>query len=506
MPALRASELPTITEALRRDLQGGRVRSVRQRADDERRFVLELRTPGQNHWLELAATAPLPHLLLRDAKQPAPTSPAPFTMLLRKHVEGLALLAVDGHPLTWLIELCFGLEAPIARLIIDLHPQRPNLFLTTDSYELLGSADVQSANAQGHHLRETLRIEADHSLDRAPARDAAPALAAAPTLEAQPREDLWAALRARFDDATEDARRAAIERSLRRRLQRARKRAQRTLQNVEKDLARVDDIAALREEAELLQSARHLVKRGDDFVDVPDWNDPEMRPRRITLDPSLSLQQEVERRFRRYRRLKDAELRMLERLEEVEAQARATEDAFAKLASLDDEDALTAFARELERARLIPREDQQRRVQAVARQPYHEARSSDGYRILVGRNAKDNDTLTLRIARGRDLWLHARESAGSHVIIWMERAGTPPPRTLFEAATLAATNSTAKKDTRVDVGYTERKHVSKPPGSPPGRVNVASMKTLLVAPDEALCAELFERARAHRAQDDERSP
>ena len=98
MPALRASELPILTEALRRDLQGGRVRDVRQRADDETRFVLELRTPGQNHWLELAATTPLPHLLLRDAKQSAPASPAPFTMLLRKHVEGLALLAVEGHP------------------------------------------------------------------------------------------------------------------------------------------------------------------------------------------------------------------------------------------------------------------------------------------------------------------------------------------------------------------------------------------------------------------------
>lgn len=496
MPALRASELPTLTEALRRDLQGGRVRTIRQRADDEHRFVLEVRTPGQNHWLELAATAPYPHLVLRDAKQPAPASPAPFTMLLRKHVEGLALLAVQRHPHTWLIELCFGLAEPITRMLVDLHPQRPNLYLTTDAYELLGSADAQTSHARGHRLRETLRIEADPTLD--------PRTAATPPPTDS--EDLWAALRARFDEATQDARRVALERSLRRRLQRARKRAQRRLQNVEKDLARVDDIVAHREEAELLQSARHLVQRGAVYVDVPDWNDPEMRPRRIALDPSLSLQQEVERRFRRYRRLKDAELRMLERLEEVEAQARATEDAFARLETLDDEDALVAFTRELERARLIPREDQQRRVQEAARLPYREARSSDGYRILVGRNAKDNDTLTLRVARGRDLWLHARESAGSHVIIWMDRAGTPPPRTLFEAATLAATSSTAAKDTRVDVGYTERKHVSKPPGSPPGRVNVASMKTLLVAPDEALSAQLFERAREHRAQNDERSP
>src|SRR5699024_8149829 len=117
------------------------------------------------------------------------------------------------------------------------------------------------------------------------------------------------------------------------------------------------------------------------------------------------------------RRMKDAETTILERLDTVEAQLAETEAARERFAALETFEEMQQLTRRLERRGILPRVDQAKRVREIARRPFREARSSDGFRLLVGRSAKDNDTLTLRIARGRDVWMHARDVAGSHVII-----------------------------------------------------------------------------------------
>jgi predicted ribosome quality control (RQC) complex YloA/Tae2 family protein len=112
--------------------------------------------------------------------------------------------------------------------------------------------------------------------------------------------------------------------------------------------------------------------------------------------------------------------------------------------------------------------------------------SSDGYEILVGRAARDNDTLTFKIAKPNDLWLHAADYPGSHVIIRNPTRKEIPHRTLLEAAQLAAHFSQANKDPKVDVHYTERKFLSKPKGAAPGLVRMSRFKSLVVAPADNL--------------------
>ena len=114
-------------------------------------------------------------------------------------------------------------------------------------------------------------------------------------------------------------------------------------------------------------------------------------------------------------------------------------------------------------------------------------RSSDGYEILVGRAARDNEHLTFRVARSEDLWLHAADYPGSHVVVRKRaREQDVPHRTLVEAAELAAHFSQARKDAKVAVHYTPRKFVSKIKGGAPGLVRLASFRTLLVEPREAV--------------------
>ena len=111
--------------------------------------------------------------------------------------------------------------------------------------------------------------------------------------------------------------------------------------------------------------------------------------------------------------------------------------------------------------------------------------SSDGFDILVGRTAKDNDHLTFKIAQPNDVWLHAADYGGSHVVVRNSTRKEIPHRTLVEAAQLAAYFSQAKKNPKADVHYTERKFVAKIKGAKPGLVRLQRFKTVTVTPKEA---------------------
>ncbi len=116
--------------------------------------------------------------------------------------------------------------------------------------------------------------------------------------------------------------------------------------------------------------------------------------------------------------------------------------------------------------------------------------SSDGMPILVGRNNRQNDQLTLRTAFANDLWLHTKEIPGSHVIIRTGTAAEVPPETLKEAAMLAAYYSQARASSQVPVDYTLRKHVRKPADARPGMVIYDHQHTIYVTPDAGAVARL----------------
>ena len=114
--------------------------------------------------------------------------------------------------------------------------------------------------------------------------------------------------------------------------------------------------------------------------------------------------------------------------------------------------------------------------------------SSDGISIFVGKNNRQNDALTLQTARSDNLWLHAKNMPGSHVIV--DFVGEPPETTLREAAMLAAYFSQARTSSNVPVDYTLRKNVKKPSGARPGMVIYTNQRTLYATPEPARIASL----------------
>jgi predicted ribosome quality control (RQC) complex YloA/Tae2 family protein len=114
------------------------------------------------------------------------------------------------------------------------------------------------------------------------------------------------------------------------------------------------------------------------------------------------------------------------------------------------------------------------------RLPYRTFRSQAGLTLLVGRGPEDNDALTVRVARGNDLWLHARGAGGAHVVVRLDKGKGPDQETLLDAAHLAAWFSEARGAPTADVAWTHARHVRKPRGSAPGAVTYSQERTLLL--------------------------
>ena len=112
--------------------------------------------------------------------------------------------------------------------------------------------------------------------------------------------------------------------------------------------------------------------------------------------------------------------------------------------------------------------------------------STDGYEILVGRAAHDNDNLTFRVAQPNDLWMHTGDYPGSHVVVRNPTRREIPQRTIIEAAQLAGRFSQASEDSKVVVHYTERKFLSKPRGAAPGLVRLSRFRSITVEPKESI--------------------
>lgn len=286
----------------------------------------------------------------------------------------------------------------------------------------------------------------------------------------------------------------------RRLLRDALKRTRRALKNIGRDLERSRGAEENRRRGDLIKTMLGRIPTGSREVEAVDYTAPDCPRVTVELDPALDGVANMERYYKLYRRFHDAR----QDIEARHASESSKETALATL--LDDLDSISEGTPEqaLEAVRscrlraeplgLRGRVAQRRGRRATSTAlPYRTFLSTSGARILVGRSAKHNDALTFRVARGRDLWLHARDVAGSHVVIPLERGAEVTQETLLDAAHLALHFSQARGEPAGDVQWTERKNIRRVPGAGAGRVTVAASKTLRVAFDPDRLESLYAR-------------
>jgi predicted ribosome quality control (RQC) complex YloA/Tae2 family protein len=205
--------------------------------------------------------------------------------------------------------------------------------------------------------------------------------------------------------------------------------------------------------------------------------------------------------FRRARRLKEGARIARTRLEDAQ---RALSALRAVVAGLEEEHqpdlgaletrARAAAPRDFKLASGAPSSRARGRAGAQSALPPHRVFvGGSGARILVGRGAEKNDALTFHVARPHDLWLHAKNQTGAHVIVPLDKGASCPADVLVEAAHLAAHFSEARDERIVEVQYTPRRYLRKPRGSPPGLVVVDREKVLVLRREDDLLRRLLER-------------
>jgi len=260
---------------------------------------------------------------------------------------------------------------------------------------------------------------------------------------------------------------------------------ERLLQQLQSDFGEHENPDEHKRIGDLLLANLTTARRDGSHVTLIDYFADEAPTLEVEIDASATLPEEATRRFGLYARSKRAIEQINKRMQAVRSRLRELD---AEQQSLERRIAAGEFpapVTESTAANAAPASETRREKERKRVPGTRQYLSVDGFEILVGRTANDNDHLTFKIARPNDLWLHAADYGGSHVVVRNSTRKEIPHRTLIEAAQLAAYFSQAKKNPKADVHYTERKFVSKIKGAKPGLVRLQRFKNITVAPKEA---------------------
>ncbi|MDR6227164.1 Rqc2 family fibronectin-binding protein [Desmospora profundinema] len=258
------------------------------------------------------------------------------------------------------------------------------------------------------------------------------------------------------------------------------------LKKLEKEYLSTERADDYRTQGELVTAHMHQIRRGDTKLKAINYYDPDAPEVTIDLEPRLNPSENAQRYFKLYNKAKSARKWIREQQEKARQESAYLESVLVQLENASSAE-VEEIKEELVEQGFLKAAPARKKKKNPSRPKPASYRSSEGIPILVGRNNKQNDALTHRMATPTDTWLHTKEIPGSHVVIRARHFGE---ETLKEAALLAAYHSKARESSQVPVDYTLIKHVKKPSGSPPGFVIYEEQKTLFVTPEEQAIRKL----------------
>jgi predicted ribosome quality control (RQC) complex YloA/Tae2 family protein len=440
-------------------------------------FALDLGYRGGFLFISVDPSSPRFYLIqrrVRDLEKQA-SQLSHFGQLIRARLGGGQLISVEKDPADRVVWLTFRIEDDLGashfrRLVIQLTGRSSNLFILDELNRITSALrnPVGAGQQLGQIYHSPLHQERERLAELLVIPDSPSAAADA----------YFAAL-----DATKtfNVQANALLSKLRKALNQKRK----LRINLQKDLADHGEPLEHKRRGDLLLANLQIAVREGSIVRIVDYYADGAPEIEIEVDENRSLEDEAARQFLQYTKAKRAREEIAGRLVHLEreiSQLEKREQDLEIIISSRDANALANFddnAPGRQSSRIKP--DTSGTLPGVRRYL-----STDGYEVLVGRAARDNDNLTFRLARPNDLWLHAGDYPGSHVIIRNPNKKEIPQRTVIEAAQLAGRFSQASEDSKVVVHYTERKFLSKPKGAAAGLVRMARFRSITVEPKESI--------------------
>ena len=538
-----------MVEELRRELVNGRIQKINQPFEQE--LVLQIRSNRQSHRLLLSAHPVFSRIQLTQTTFENPAQPSTFIMVLRKYLQGALIESIEQIENDRIVEITVSNKNEIgdhiqATLIIEIMGKHSNILLvdksshkilevikhvgfSQNSYRTLlpGSTYIAPPSTESlnpftvkdeklFEILQTQELTAKNlqSLFQGLGRDTANELESLlvsdklstfrnffgqetkPFLTetsfspvpfanqvGEPFTSLSDLLDTYYKDKAERDRVKQQASELIRRVENELQKNRHKLKKQEKELLATDNAEEFRQKGELLTTFLHQVPNDQDQVILDNYYTNQ--PITIALDKALTPSQNAQRYFKRYQKLKEAVKYLTELIEETKATILYLESVetvlnqagLEEIAEIREELIQTGFIRRRQREKIQKRKKPEQYL------------ASDGKTIIyVGRNNLQNEELTFKMARKEELWFHAKDIPGSHVVI----SGNlnPSDEVKTDAAELAAYFSKGRLSNLVQVDMIEIKKLNKPTGGKPGFVTYTGQKTLRVTPDPEKIASM----------------
>ena len=538
-----------MVEELRRELVNGRIQKINQPFEQE--LVLQIRSNRQSHRLLLSAHPVFGRIQLTQTTFENPAQPSTFIMVLRKYLQGAVIESIEQVENDRIVELTVSNKNEIgdhiqATLIIEIMGKHSNILLvdksnhkilevikhvgfsqnsyrtllpgsnyiappTTESlnpftikdeklFEILQTQELTSKNLQSlfqglgrdtaNELESLLVSDKLSTFRNFFSQETKPCLTEtsfSPVPFAnrvgEPFANLSDLLDTYYKDKAERDRVKQQASELIRRVENELQKNRHKLKKQEKEFLATDNAEEFRQKGELLTTFLHQVPNDQDQVVLDNYYTNQ--PITITLDKALTPSQNAQRYFKRYQKLKEAVKYLTELIEETKATILYLESVetvlnqagLEEIAEIREELIQTGFIRRRQREKIQKRKKPEQYL------------ASDGKTIIyVGRNNLQNEELTFKMARKEELWFHAKDIPGSHVVI----SGNlnPSDEVKTDAAELAAYFSKGRLSNLVQVDMIEVKKLNKPTGGKPGFVTYTGQKTLRVTPDPEKIASM----------------
>ena len=531
-----------MTEELRRELLGGRIQKINQPFEQE--LVLQIRSNRKSHKLLLSAHSVFGRVQLTDTTFENPAVPNTFIMVMRKYLQGAVIEAIQQVENDRILEISVSNKNEIGdsvavTLVIEIMGKHSNIILldkssgkiieaikhvgfSQNSYRTILPGSTYVAPPQTGSLNpftvgdeklfeilQTEEIEPKRlqQIFQGLGRDTATELSgclttdrlktfraffASPTQPSLTEKSFSALL---FSDSKtqmstlselldtfykDKAERDRVNQQaseLIRRVENELEKNRKKLGKQEEELLATENAEEFRQKGELLTTFLHQVPNDQDQVELDNYYTGEKII--ISLDKALTPNQNAQRYFKRYQKLKEAVKHLTSLIEETRAtilylesvETALAQASLTEIAEIREELVQTGFIRRRQREKIQKRQKPEKYL------------ATDGQTIiLVGRNNLQNDELTFKIAKKDELWFHAKDIPGSHVVITGNLQPSDEVKT--DAAELAAYFSKARLSNLVQVDMIETRKLNKPTGGKPGFVTYTGQKTLRVTPDE----------------------
>jgi len=449
--------LQLVVEELRTNLTGRYLGKIFQLSSVSFAFDFGLR--GEFLFVSVDPASPRIYLIRRRTRELEKESiPLQrFAQVVRDKLSGVAVTSIEKAPSDRIVRFRFGSTT----FVVQLTGRTADLFLLdeNDQIEVVLRTRIEGTYQPPIPIRE-IRIEDD-----------LPQVTGSPSAFAD----------AQFSSLEHNKQFETRANAVRSKFLKSIRQKQKLKQNLEQDLASHGDPDEHKRIGDLLLANVATAKRMGNKVALTDYYAEGAPEITIEVDENKSLQDEAAERFRQYGKAKRAREEIAARMLEIDrelVQLNRRLEEILKVISEKDEAALTPL---IETKPAPKKPSKEIKIPGVRRYL-----STDGYEVLVGRAARDNDHLTFKIAQPNDMWLHAGDYPGSHVVIRNPTRKEIPHRTIVEAAQLAGRFSQASEDSKVVIHYTPRKFLSKPKGPAPGLVRLSRFKSITVEPKEGI--------------------